>query len=171
MRILSQWRSLSPSSYTNVRDVVVVLSWHEKVFMVQGTRSYNLLCYLVDTCGKFRGTCVCVCVWERERERERESVLGERGVTLWSPSSICVCNKVCWLSTSQRPSPPFPFGVGYYLTVNLGETWWGGGRVHPGRCPSDYGHLHFPDTHWISYCTCLLEYLHIRQIFLRLILI
>ncbi len=51
------------------------------------------------------------------------------------------------VDTSQWPSSPFPFG--YYLTVKLGETWWGGTRVRPGQCPSDYGHLYF----WLETCT------------------
>ena len=33
-----------------------VIYCHSKVFMVQGTRLYNLLCYLVDTCGQFHCT-------------------------------------------------------------------------------------------------------------------
>ncbi len=46
------------------RDLCCVIYCHSKVFMVQATRLYNLVCNLGNTCGLFRGTweCVCLCV-------------------------------------------------------------------------------------------------------------
>jgi hypothetical protein len=89
--------------------VVVVIYYHSKVFMVQATRLYYYAISLIRVVGSAvrEWVCVCVCV-----------CLFLRGVTLWSPPSICVCNKVCLYY-----STPF-FSFSFWNRILFGCQSW-----------------------------------------------
>ena len=135
-----------------------MIYFHSKVFMVQATRLYSLICNLVDTCGLFRCTweCVCLCVYD--------AFFCLLGATSWSSPFSCVCGKVLVLVNALLLLLLLAPDVIWLPSLER-ERWWGGVKVRQGRWPSGHGRLDLSGAHWISYCTCLLEYLHIRQIF------